>query len=64
MSIFGKKVRYIENLDEIYNHIEHDQLVLPEGVVQHDVKLNGPRPVAKARRNFYEEEASAIVNDL
>jgi len=61
---FWKKVRYIEHLEEIYNHIEHEQLVLPDGVAQHDAKINGPRPVAHARRTFYEEQASAIVNDL
>jgi len=61
---FWKKVRYVERLEEIYNNIEHDQLVLPDEVLQYDVKINGARPVATARRNFASEEASAIVNDL
>jgi len=61
---FWKKVRYIEKLDEIYNNFEHDQLVLPDGCLQYDIQVNGPRPVANRRRNFSAEEASAIVNDL
>jgi len=59
---FWKKVRYIEKLDEIFNNIEHDQLVLPEEVFQYDTKMNGPRPVVSGRRNFSAEGAGAIDN--
>jgi len=60
---FWKKVHYVDKLDEMYNNIEYDQLVLPDEVIQYDTKLNGPRPMANARRNFAVEQAG-MLDDL
>jgi len=61
---FFKKVRFIEKVDDIYEAIEHEQLVLPDHVFQYDTKVNGTRPQIQARRNFAAQEAEDIVNDL
>jgi len=61
---FFEKVKYIENLEEIYENIDHTQLKLPENVLQYDIQVNGTRTHTFARRNFAAEEAESFVNDL
>jgi len=47
-NVFWSKVRYIEKLEDIYSSIDHEQLVLPDEVLQYDIKVNGRRPVNTA----------------
>uniref|UniRef100_A0A6B2L2L8 Macro domain-containing protein n=1 Tax=Arcella intermedia TaxID=1963864 RepID=A0A6B2L2L8_9EUKA len=58
---FWNKVRYIEQLENIYNFIDRDQLILPDEVIEHDIKLNGPRGNIITRQAFAIDEAG---NDL
>jgi len=55
--IFWSKVHYIEKLEEIYDPISHDQLVLPDEVLQYDIKINGRRPIVTAKKAFAVGEA-------
>jgi hypothetical protein len=60
---FWSKVVYIEKLEELYQAIDFEQLVLPPEVVAYDVKVNGRRSVPTLK-TFAVKEAEATVNDL
>jgi len=62
---FWTKVRYVHKLDEIYEFIDYDQLVIPDEVFKYDVKENGPSSrQPTARRTRRGSQAESLVNDL
>jgi len=60
---FWTKVRYVHKLDEMYDYIDHDQLVFPEEVYKYDVKVNGStsKPARRVRKG--NQTPDSIVND-
>jgi len=40
-SEFWTKVRYVERLMDLYEHIDHDQLKIPDDIYKHDHAVNG-----------------------
>jgi len=61
---FWKKVRYVNKLEEIYEHVDPEQLVFPEEVYKYDTKINGTSSKQPARRPRRGSQAESIVNDL
>jgi len=55
---FWTKLRYINHLDDIYNTINHDQLHIPQEIVNYDAQMNGK----KSSSNSSSSSSSAVVS--
>jgi hypothetical protein len=61
-SSFFTKVKYIAKLDELYDFIDPEQLVIPEEVYEYDVSENGVS--TRQPKRIRETKAEALLNDL
>jgi len=61
-SNFFSKVKYISKLDELYDFIDPEQLVIPEEVYQYDISENGVS--ARQPKRMRETKVEALLNDL
>jgi len=61
-SNFFTKVKYISKLDELYDFIDPEQLVIPEEVYQYDVSENGVS--SRQPKRMRETKVEALLNDL
>jgi len=61
-SNFFTKVKYISKLDELYEFVDPEQLVIPEEVYQYDVRENGASN--RQPKRMRETKVEALLNDL
>jgi len=61
-SNFFTKVKYISKLDELYDFVDPEQLVIPEEVYQYDVSENGVS--SRQPKRMRETKVEALLNDL
>jgi len=61
-SNFFTKVKYISKLDELYDFIDPEQLVIPEEVYQYDVSENGAS--SRQPKRMRETKVENLLNDL
>jgi len=61
-SNFFSKVKYISRLDELYDFIDPEQLVIPEEVYQYDVSENGAS--SRQPKRMRETKVENLLNDL
>jgi len=61
-SSFFTKVKYVSKLDELYDFLDPEQLVIPEEVIEYDVSENGVS--TRQPKRMRETKAEALLNDL
>jgi len=61
---FLSKLRYIDNLEDIYNGINREQLHIPEEIIHFDTQLNGRRRAQQTQPGKSVATASDYNDDL